>query len=85
MIFQFLKQMMMVFELKKNKSKRLFDGIEDIRLEIGFGMGSFYLKKHWLSKCWVCRLEVFENGVASLLAKIIKFRIYNIQSILEIV
>ena len=66
--------------LRKINPKDLFDGIEDIRLEIGFGMGDFLFEKALAHpNVGFVGCEVFENGVASLLAKIIKFRIKNIR------
>ena len=66
--------------LRKINPKELFDGIEDIRLEIGFGMGDFLFEKALAHpNVGFVGCEVFENGVASLLAKIIKFRISNIR------
>ena len=66
--------------LRKINPKELFDGVEDIRLEIGFGMGDFLFEKALAHpNVGFVGCEVFENGVASLLAKIIKFRISNIR------
>ena len=57
--------------LRKINPKELFDGIEDIRLEIGFGMGDFLFEKALAHpNIGFVGCEVFENGVASLLAKI---------------
>ena len=69
-----------VLSLKKINPNDLFDGIEDIRLEIGFGMGDFLFEKALAHpNVGFIGCEVFENGVASLLAKIIKFKINNIR------
>ena len=69
-----------VLNLRKINPNELFDGIEDIRLEIGFGMGDFLFEKALAHpNVGFVGCEVFENGVASLLAKIIKFRINNIR------
>ena len=66
--------------LRKINPKELFDGVEDIRLEIGFGMGDFLFEKALAyPNVGFVGCEVFENGVASLLAKIIKFKINNIR------
>ena len=69
-----------VLSLRKINPKELFNGIEDIRLEIGFGMGDFLFEKALAyPNVGFVGCEVFENGVASLLAKIIKFKINNIR------
>ena len=69
-----------VLNLRKINPEELFDGIEDIRLEIGFGMGDFLFQKALAHpNVGFLGCEVFENGVASLLAKIIKFKINNIR------
>ena len=66
--------------LRQIDPKDLFDGLKDIRLEIGFGMGDFLFEKALAHpNVGFVGCEVFENGVASLLAKIIKFKINNIR------
>ena len=65
--------------LRKINPKELF--IEDIRLEIALVWEILFTEKAF-KLCRYLRFvgcEVFENGVASLLAKIIKFRISNIR------
>ena len=69
-----------VLNLRKINPNELFDGIEDIRLEIGFGMGDFLFEKALAHpNVGFLGCEIFENGVASLLTKIIKFKINNIR------
>ena len=59
----------------------------DIRLEIGFGMGDFLFSNALENpNVGFIGCETFENGVSSLLAKMIKSKSkYLIYSILEIV
>ena len=68
-------------KLKKINPYNLFHDLKimDIRLEIGFGMGDFLFEKALAHpNIGFLGCEVFENGVASLLAKIVKFKITNI-------
>ncbi|MFL2801887.1 MAG: tRNA (guanosine(46)-N7)-methyltransferase TrmB [Paracoccaceae bacterium] len=68
------------FNFKKLNPNELFDDLNDIRLEIGFGMGDFLFDKALLyPNVGFIGCEVFENGVASLLSKIIEFKINNIR------
>ena len=54
--------------------------IMDIRLEIGFGMGDFLFDKALsCPNVGFIGCEIFENGVASLLNKIIKYKISNLR------
>lgn len=76
----FQKKIDGTFKLQKINPRELFDNLDDIRLEIGFGMGDFLFEKALAHpNIGFIGCEVFENGVASLLAKIIKFRISNIR------
>ena len=69
-----------LFNLKKTNPNDLFKSIVDIRLEIGFGMGDFLFEKALAHpNIGFIGCEVFENGVSSLLAKIIKFEITNVR------
>ena len=68
------------FNLKKINPNELFDDFNDIRLEIGFGMGDFLFDRALLyPNVGFIGCEVFENGVASLLSKIVKLKINNIR------
>lgn len=69
-----------LFNLKKTNPNDLFKSTVDIRLEIGFGMGDFLFEKALAHpNIGFIGCEVFENGVSSLLAKIIKFEITNVR------
>ncbi len=71
-----------VAKLKKINPYELFHDLKvtDIRLEIGFGMGDFLLDKALLyPNVGFIGCEIFENGVASLITKIIKFKISNLR------
>ena len=69
-----------IFYFKKLDPGILFDDLTDIRLEIGFGMGDFLFEKALAyPEVGFIGCEIFENGVASLLTKIIKFKIKNIK------
>ena len=63
-------------KLKKINPYNLFHDLKimDIRLEIGFGMGDFLFDKALsCPNVGFIGCEIFENGVASLLNKIIKY------------
>jgi len=69
-------------KLKKINPYNLFHDLKtmDIRLEIGFGMGDFLFEKALsCPKVGFIGCEIFENGVASLLNRIIKFKISNLR------
>ncbi len=69
-------------KLKKINPYNLFHDLKimDIRLEIGFGMGDFLFEKALsLPNVGFIGCEIFENGVASLLNKIIKYKISNLR------
>ena len=69
-------------KLKKINPYNLFQDLKtmDIRLEIGFGMGDFLFDKALsCPKVGFIGCEIFENGVASLLNRIIKFKISNLR------
>ena len=69
-------------KFKKINPYNLFHDLKimDIRLEIGFGMGDFLFDKALsFPNVGFIGCEIFENGVASLLNKIIKFKISNLR------
>ena len=69
-------------KLKKINPYNLFHNLKitDIRLEIGFGMGDFLFDKALsCPNVGFIGCEIFENGVASLLNKIIKYKIFNLR------
>ena len=69
-------------KLKKINPYNLFHDLKimDIRLEIGFGMGDFLFEKALsFPNVGFIGCEIFENGVASLLNKIIKYKISNLR------
>ena len=66
--------------LNKINPQDLFNNFKDIRLEIGFGRGDFLFDKAIkYPDVGFIGCEIFENGVASLLSKIIKYKINNIR------
>ena len=76
----FQKRIDGTFKLKKINPRELFDNLDDIRLEIGFGMGDFLFEKaSSYPKVGFVGCEIFENGVSSLLSKILKYKIKNIR------
>ena len=69
-----------ILNFNKINPNELFNDIKDVRLEIGFGMGDFLFEKAMAHpNIGFIGCEVFENGVASLLTKIIKFKITNVR------
>ena len=66
--------------LRKFNPNELFHSFQDIRLEIGFGMGDFLFNEALVHpNVGFIGCETFENGVSSLLSKIIKFKVKNIR------
>ena len=71
-----------IAKLRKINPYNLFHDLKimDIRLEIGFGMGDFLFDKALsCPNVGFIGCEIFENGVASLLNKIIKYKISNLR------